>query len=140
MIVSTLRARRGRRHGFTLVEVLATLMLIAIVLPAVMRGIALATAAGSTARRRTEASSLAEAKMNEIIATQQWEGGTLAGDFAPDWPDYHWQATVQPWPQDNTGLSMQQLDMRVTWGTPDHPGSVTLSTLVYDRTQTAQTQ
>jgi len=140
MSSALLRSRRSGRHGFTLVEVLATLMLIAIVLPAVMRGIALATAAGSTARKRTEASSLAEAKLNEIVATQQWEGGTLAGDFAPDWPDYRWQATVTPWPQDNTGLSMQELDLKVTWGTVDHPGSVTLSTLVYDRTQTAQTQ
>jgi len=44
-----------RRAGFTLVEVLATIMLLAIVLPVAMRGVTISTQTASTARRRTEA-------------------------------------------------------------------------------------
>jgi general secretion pathway protein I len=127
------RGKASRRHGFTLVEVLATLMLIAIVLPAVMKGISLATSTGTNARRRTEAVGLAESKLNELIVSQQWQGGQMSGDFSPDWPDYHWQATVQSWPQDATGVGIQEVDLEVTWLSRNQPDSVKLSTLTYVR-------
>ena len=49
-----------RQAAFTLVEVLATLALIAIVLPVAMNGISLATAAAGVAKQQMEAASLAE--------------------------------------------------------------------------------
>ncbi len=106
---------RARGGGFTLIEVLATVMLLAIVLPAVMKGISAASGAASIARQRTEASGLAEAKLAELVTTGTWQGGVLSGDFGADAPDYRWQATVQAWPQDTTTAGLQEIDLRVTW-------------------------
>jgi len=125
-----------RSHSaFTLVEVLAALMLIAIVIPVVMQGITVAANTASAARHRNEATGLAESKLAEIVATAQWQTGTLAGDFSPDWPDYRWEATVQPWAQDTSDASLQQIDLRLIWNARGRENSLTLSTLAYDRSQ-----
>ena len=129
--------QRSRSHaGFTLVEVLAALMLIAIVLPAVMKGAAMATSIASSARRRNEAAGLAEEKLAEIIATDQWQQNSLSGDFGTDWPGYRWQATVQPWTEDTSGAGLQQVDLRVSWMARSKQDSLTLTTLAYAQTQT----
>ena len=132
--IISVRQSRGRR-GFTLIEVLATLMLMAIVLPAIMNGITLATGAATSSRRRSEASGLAASKLQEIVAGQQWQNGSLSGDFSPDWPDYRWQATVTNWPQDNTNVGLEQIDIQVMWTARNRPDSLTLSTLAYQRSQ-----
>ncbi len=120
----------ARRSAFTLIEVLAAMLLIAIVLPAVMKSIAVATGTASVARRRTEAAGLAQTKLSELVATDQWEGGVLSGTFA-DWPDYSWEASVAPWPGDTSSASIQQIDLKVKWVARNQPDSVTLSTLAY---------
>ena len=53
---------RGR-GGFTLVEVLASLALVAVILPVAMEGVSLAVGAAGLARDRIEAASLAETKL-----------------------------------------------------------------------------
>ena len=141
--------RHRHRRGFTLIEVLAALMLIAIVLPAIMKGIALSSGAATAARRRTEAAGLAEGKLQEIIATNQWQNiSSISGDFGTDWPDYTWQATVTPWTQSATysanssstngtaDSTLQQIDLRVTWKARGRDDSLTISTLAYERTAT----
>ncbi len=138
--------------GFTLIEVLATIALMAIVLPVAMNGVSVCLSAASTARHRTEAGALGQAKLSEIVVTQQWSsGGSLAGDFGQDWPDYRWEATVidwQPAQSVNTGAASslsssstsgsnaatnppRQLDLRVTWKGRTGDQYIQLSTLVY---------
>ena len=140
------------RTGFTLIEVLATIALLAIVLPVAMQGISVATGVASTARHRSEAGALAESKMTELIVTQQWStGGGLNGDFGQDWPEYRWEAQVTGWNasqfvNSNTPTSTggtapdtgsaasnppQQLDVRVVWRDRTGEQFVQLSTLVY---------
>ena len=137
---------RGRA-GFTLIEVLATLMLFAIVLPVMMRAASVSTQAAAHAKRRNEAGSLAQSKLDEVMAsytaqTAQSSGGSgltgmsgatgsigSSGDFGPDWPDYKWSVEVQPWSQVNDA-NVQQLDVHVTWVDRGQQ-SVTLSTVVY---------
>ena len=124
----TYAPRRARgRGGFTLPEVLATLLLVAIVLPAVMQGVSLATAAAGTARQRSEATALAESKLNELVATNQWQSGGLSGDFGEQWRGYSWQAEVQSWVEPTA----RQLQVHVTWYARGRDYDVTLSTLVY---------
>jgi prepilin-type N-terminal cleavage/methylation domain-containing protein len=123
---------RPRRRGFTLVEVLATLLLLSITLPAIMMGFSLSTNAADLARRRTEAGALAESKLNELIATGLWQSGSQTGPFDNS-PDYQWSASASPWGQ-GQGVQasniVQQLDVVVSWGAPPQQ-SITVSTLVY---------
>jgi len=115
------------RRAFTLVEVLATLVLVAIILPVAMSGISLALETAGVSRRQTEATALAHAKMEEIVATGQWQNAELAGDFAPDRPEYRWSAQVSQW----QGTQLQQLDVQVSWNQRGRDRSVTLTTLAY---------
>ncbi len=128
-------ANRTNRRGFTLVEVLATVLLMAIILPVVGRGIELATLTAGTARHRTEAAGLAQSKLAELVVNGQWQGGTMAGDFGTDWPEYTWKGAVSNWADDTQGVGMQQLDIQVFWTARNQQQSVTVSTLVYVRPQ-----
>lgn len=117
---------RAARRGFTLVEALATLVLVAIILPVAMRGISLATAAAGHARRQVEAAALAEAKLAELVVTGGWQDADLAGDFGDDHPDYAWLAEVA----EREEATLRQLDVHVLWVARGAEHSVTLSTLV----------
>ena len=132
-----LRARP--RRGFTLVEALAALLLIAIVLPVVMRGVSVAARAASSARRNTEAASLAQSKLNELVATQDWKAGYLAGQFDADdgdnASDYAWSAEATRWSEPY----VRQLAVSVTWTSGGAQQSVTLTTLVYEGKPESQT-
>jgi general secretion pathway protein I len=131
------RARRAGEHGgFTLIEVLAALLLVGIALPVIMQGFSVVTRVGSAAKRRTEAAALADAKLTELVATSQWQTGVQSGDFSPDWPAYQWSAQIQPW----SDSGVDELDLTVTWtGRNGQPDSLTLSTLVYEGTSSDST-
>jgi len=118
---------RPRTAAFTLVEVLATLTLVAIILPVAMRGVSLATAAAGQARRQVEAASLAESTLAELQATGEWQGGNLSGDCGTDWPEYQWASEVSEW----EGTTVQQLTVHVTWLSRGATRRVTLTTLAY---------
>lgn len=118
--------RHCRRRGFTLWEVLAVLVLAGIVLPAVMRAISVTTGAASDARRRMEAASLAETRMDELVTTGAWQDENLSGDFGTDWPQYRWMAEVSDW----DGLTLRLLSVHVQWTAKGVQREVVLSTLV----------
>ncbi len=125
-----------KRRAFTLIEVLATMLLMAIVLPAAMEGISLATRAADDAHRRTEAAGLAQEKLADLIAEGTWQGGILSGDFsALGWPQYTWQAAVNPWSLDPTDVGLQEIDLTVSWTARGRTQTITLSTLTYLRGQ-----
>ena len=122
------RARSVRRRGVTLVEVLATIVMMGIVLPAAMRGVSVCTAAARDARQRSEAAALAEAKMAELLATGDWQFGALSGEFGEAWPEYRWGAGASSWASDAT---MSEFYVRVTWTSRQQDREVVLTTLVY---------
>jgi len=105
-----------------------------------MQAITLATRAGTAARYRTQAAALAESKLNEIVATSGWTGANLSGEFGDVAPGFRWQATVQPWENDDTSSSIQQIDLQVIWAGNHGDESVTMSTLAYDRTASTASQ
>ena len=119
---------------------LVAIILMLVIIPAAMRGVAIAAHAGELAKHRTEASSLAHSKLQELLATQQWEsGGTMNGDFVQDgYENYLWKAEVVPWnqpgfsQQDIQPQTLQQLDVQVSWkGATGKEESLVVSTLVY---------
>jgi len=115
-----------KRRGFTLIEVLAALALIGVVLPVVMQGFSIANGLAASAKERTEASSLADSKLNELVATGDWKLGLLSGDFAPDKPNFHWKAELKNW----DSSTLQELDVHVTWTSRGNDREFMVSTLV----------
>ncbi len=120
----------NRARAFTLVEVLATVLLISIVIPVAMKGITLSTRMAGHAKRQIQAVYLAKSKMAELVASQDWKNSSKSGNFDSEWLDYEWQLETKNWQVD----SVYQLDLRVSWDkvTKLEKRSVVLSTLVYD--------
>ena len=127
------------RRAFTLIEALATLLLIAIVIPPVLGAMSVATRSAGVAGARLEATMLAEAKLDQIIATRQWEDGSDEGDFAYTASDeplaerdaagpaaYRWELLVE----DGPAPSLRQLRLRVLWHQRGHEHALELVTLV----------
>jgi len=119
--------RQGRSYGFTFVELLATVVLIAVIMPVAMRSIGLCTRLAGQSRRQMEAASLARLQLTELSVTGQWQSGDQRGSFGDDWPGYEWEVTVTNW----TDSLVRQLDMTVFWRSMGRERKVTLTTLMY---------
>jgi len=119
--------RAASRRGFTFIEVLATMVLLGIVLPAVMNGISVCLAAAQSARRQVQAGELGQGKLMEVVALKQWTAAQTNGDFGPDWPEYRWTARVSDW----DGSTIRSVEVTVTWLQGARARRITLSTLVY---------
>ncbi|MEI6232784.1 MAG: type II secretion system protein [Planctomycetota bacterium] len=119
--------RTQKKHrGFTLIEVLAALGLIAVVLPVVMQGFSIANGLAASAKERTEAAALADSKLNELVATGDWKLGLLSGDFAPERPNFRWKAEIQNW----DSSTLQELNVRVYWTARGSEREFIVTTLV----------
>lgn len=126
--------RRGaaRRRGFTLIEVLASLMLMVVVLPVVMGGLSTATRAGSLAKSRDQAIALAEARLTEIVAERSWtraaQGRRTAfdADFGPDAERFTWTLEMRNWHD----ASLRELTLTVRWHQHGREHAQRLTTVV----------
>jgi len=127
---SQFRSRTHRRRGFTLVEVLVTMAMMAAILPVAMRGISVAITTASTARHKAEASTLAQSKMNELASTylimQDTSVVGSSGDFGEAWPGYTWTSTSS----DDTQLGILQMTLTVNWLEKGGQRSYELSTML----------
>jgi Tfp pilus assembly protein PilV len=116
---------RLRRRGFTLAEVLAALLFLAIVIPTAVEALHVATLAGEVAARKNAAARVADRILNESIVTTNWANGISSGTTSEGYLDYQWRLTAQSWPQD----SMQLLTAEVTYSAQGKNYTVHLSTL-----------
>ncbi len=119
--------QRHARAGFTLVEVLASLALVAVIVPAAMAGVTLAMGLGETARQRTEAATLARGKLAELTATGQWQTAGTRGDFAEQWAAYSWEMETGDWEEPE----VRQVTLTVRWTTRGRERELTLATIAY---------
>ncbi len=116
------------RGGFTFMELLATIVLIAVIMPVAMRSIGLCTRLAGQSRRQMEAASLAKAKLTELIVTGEWQDGNQRGRFDDkEWDGYEWSMTVKNW----TDALVRELELTVSWRSVGRQQGVTLSTLMY---------
>jgi type II secretory pathway pseudopilin PulG len=122
----------GRRAGFTLAEVLAALLFMAIVIPVAMQALRIAARAGEVADRKSVAVRLADSQLNEWIVTGQWRAGAQNGTFGDQWPGYRWTLKNETWNQDPNLNNMHLLTIDVTYPSQNPNGRVRLSTLVQD--------
>lgn len=125
--------RCASSRGFTLLEVIAALLLVAVVLPFIMGAIDTATHVGGLASDRARAAILGENKLNEVLIDESWQFGDANGEFSvdtdgPDATRYLWELHVEQW-QDP---SVRLLTMTVHWERRGRLQSITLTTAVHD--------
>ncbi len=113
--------KNSRRYGFTLVELMATTVLVAIILPAALKGLTAISGLTSSAAHRSIALNLAESKLNELIATDEWENGFQEGNFT----DYKETISVSDYNLRETDLDLY----RWTFTTGDNNDGITEATV-----------
>ena len=118
-------ATNNSRAGFTLAEVLAAMLFLAIVIPAAVEALHVASLAGEVAARKTVAARVADRILNESLVTTNWSGGAQSGTATEGALDFRWTLTRQDWPQN----SMQLLTAEVKYQAQGKDYSVKLSTL-----------
>ncbi len=118
--------------AFTLAEVLAALLFLAIVIPAAVEALHVASLAGEVAARKGVAARLADRILNESLVTTNWNTGTQSGTVAEGTQEFHWTLTSQNWSAD----AMQLLTVEVKYPAQGRDYSVKLSTLANPLTLT----
>ena len=120
-------ASRITRHAaaFTLAEVLAALLFLAIVIPAAIEAIHIASRAGLVAARKGGAARVAEKVLNESLVTGIWSS-PQRGTASEGALDYEWSRSSQSWPTD---AAMQLVTVEVKYSVQGNEYSVKLNTL-----------
>ena len=122
--------------AFTLAEVLAAMLFLAIVIPAAVEALHVSSLAGEVAVRKGAAARIADRILNESLVTTNWTGGGQSGTVSEGALDFNWTMTAQNWPKDST---MQLLTAEVKFLAQGKDYSVKLSTLTTLQTQPGQT-
>ncbi len=125
----TSRPLSRARHacaGFTLAEVLAALVFMAIVIPVAVQGLRVASLAGQVGARKVVATRTAERVLNELVVLRQWQSPTQNGTVEEGALQYRWSMRLDTW---NQGV-LRLLTVEVTFPVQSQDYAVNLSTLV----------
>ena len=128
--VATRDARRRSTAGFTLAEVLAALMFMAIVIPAAIEGLRIASLAGTVAVRKAEAARVAQRLLTESLVTTNWNQSVQSGTLTEGQRQFRWTLHNDPWNQDPSQNVIRQLSVEVVFAAQSRDYSVRMSTLV----------
>ena len=118
------------RSGFTLAEVMAALVFMAIVIPVALEGLSIASRAGEVAARKGQAALVAERVLNEALVTTNWAASIQNGMTRQGTRDYRWTMHSEPWNLDASLAQMRLLSVEVKYAARGQDFSVRLSTLV----------
>jgi type II secretory pathway component PulJ len=88
--------------GFTLAEVLAALLFIAIVVPVAVQGLRVASLAGEVAERKAQASRIAERLLNDALLVTNYSAAAQSGVAREGLREFQWTIQVEPWDQQMT--------------------------------------
>lgn len=119
--------RRIGAGGFTLAEVLAALLFMAILIPVTMQGVTVASRSGMLAQRKAAAARIAERVLDELIVTGQLTTGSGSGTVVEGSIEYPWTLRYEGWTQD----AMDLVTVRVEFSVQGNVYDVAVSTL-YD--------
>jgi len=126
-------ARNSKRRAFTLAEVLAALLFLAIVIPAAVEAMHVASLAGEVGTRKGSACRIADRILNESLVMGSWSGGSQNGTATEGGREFNWTRSSQSWPED-AAMSVVTVEVKFTAQAKEY--SVKLSTLA---TQSGQT-
>jgi len=115
-----------RHSAYTLIEVLAALLLLAIVIPVAIEALHTASMAGEVAARKGEAARVADEVLNQSIITTNWNFGVQNGIINDGGRQFAWNLSSQSWPVDS---AMQLLTAQVRFSIQGRDYSVQSSTL-----------
>ncbi len=115
------------RDAFTLVEVLASLVFMAIVIPTAVHGLRIASMAGQMGERKAVAARIADRVLNELVVTRQWQNAAQSGVVQEGPIPYRWRTLTEPWIQQNV---LRLMTVQVTFPMQGRDYDVRLSTIV----------
>ena len=128
-------AARTRCRAFTLAEVLAALLFMAIVIPVAIQALRVASLAGQVAERKAVAARIADRVLNESLATGQWVRSSQGGSLFEGPHEYRWELDNEPW---ELGV-LRQLTVAVHYTVQGQEYEVLLSTLADSSATTTTT-
>ena len=115
-----------RTAGFTLAEVLAALVFMAIVIPVAVEGLRIANLAGQVGQRKMVAARVAERVLNEVIVTGQSQATSQKGVAYEGQHEFQWTLRSEPWNED----AMLLVTVEVLFPVQGKEYDVRLSTLI----------
>lgn len=121
-------ARRSQA-GFTLAEVLAAMLFMAIVIPVAVQGLRVASLAGTVAERKTRAARVAERILNESLVTTNWSKSSQSGTLEDGDREFRWTLRNETWSQEGNLYAPRMLTVEVKYAVQGQDYSVRLSTL-----------
>ncbi len=119
----------NRRSAFTLAEVLAALVFLAILIPVALGGLSIASSVGEVATRKGEAALVAERVLNESIITTNWNRSVQTGTVRQGPREFPWTLRNDPWNQDPNQSTMRLVSVEVKYFVQGRERAFTLTTL-----------
>ncbi len=115
--------RKEKNCGFTFLEVMVAVAILAIALTAVLGSQSQSVSLASEARFYTTVTLLAQGKMAEIEAKNLVTLSSESGDFGEDFPGYAWEVTVGnvylDYPE-NVSNHLRQVALTLSWEESEH--------------------
>ena len=110
---------KHRHPGFTLLEVMVAMAIIAIAMTAVLNSQSQSISLASEAKFSTSATLLAQMKMAEISRGNPQDLTSDSGDFGEDFPGYTWEVKAENVSADlpeNVSNHLRQINVTISWG------------------------
>jgi type II secretory pathway pseudopilin PulG len=126
MKFTTNKRTKVARAAFTLMEVLAALLFMAIVIPVAVHGLQIASLAGVVGQRKKVAARIGQSVLDEMRANSQSQNALSAGQVKEGALTYNWSIRSETWPEDAMRLATVDVSFTVQGKNYD----VLLSTLV----------
>lgn len=117
--------------GFTLAEVLAAMLLMAIVIPVAVGALRVASLSGEVAENKVIAARVADRVLNEAVVTSSGAALPLTGVVTERGRSFNWTLRQEAWPVMLTTTSaMQVVTVNVAFPAQGRSYDVRLSTLM----------
>ena len=113
------RIQKTESFGFTLLEVMVAMAIIAIALTAVLGSQSQSVSLASEAKFNTTAPLLAQSKIAEVEVAEENDLTGDSGDFGEDFPGYTWELSMEDVTfeePENVSDLLKRIDLKVSWG------------------------
>jgi hypothetical protein len=121
---------KGSAAAFTLAEVLAALLFMAIVIPVAIEGLHIASLAGTVSERKGEAARVARRLLTETLVTTNGDQSGQSGTVTEGQRQFRWTMKNDLWNQDPNQNVIRLLSVEVFFTAQNREYSVRMSTLM----------